>query len=74
MFFCGKVHEMKWSVQDVVGRRDTKQELNTQSHYKVLKKEDLILQSHHKGLEKEDLKLQSRHKGLEKEDLKVEPY
>lgn len=60
MFFCGKVHEMKWSVQDVVGRRDTKQ--------------DLKLQSHHKGLEKEDLKLQSRHKGLEKEDLKVEPY
>ncbi len=25
MFFCGKVHEMKWSGQDVVSRRDTNQ-------------------------------------------------
>ena len=23
LFFSGKVHEVKWSVQDVVGRRDT---------------------------------------------------
>ena len=32
MFFSGKDHEVKWSVQDVVSRRDTIQQTILLSH------------------------------------------